>query len=87
MLKRAWKKSFFLTYGDIRIAAMTYALLPMVLFLLLFLKWYFALIGLAAIGVSYYNILKYRKTNSLRPEAIELRVSSMVGIFALMLLW
>ena len=87
MLKRAWKRSFSLTYGEIRIAAVTYALLPVALFLMFFLRWYFALIGLTAIGVGYYSLLKQRKTNSLRPAAIELRVSSMVGIFAIMLLW
>ena len=87
MLKRAWKKSVSLTYGDIRIAAVTYALLPVVLFFMRFLRWYFALIGLVAIGFSYYNIIKQRKTNTLRPAAIELRVSSMVGVFLLMLLW
>lgn len=87
MLKRAWKKSVSVTYGDLRIVAATYALLPVVLFLMRFLKWYFALIGLVAVGFSYYNIIKQRKTNTLRPAAIELRVSSMVGVFLLMLLW
>ena len=87
MIKRALQRSFSLAYGDIRIAAVTYALIPVVLFLTCFLKWYFALVGLAAIGLSYFNILKHRKENTLRPEVIELRVSTMIVLFFSALLW
>lgn len=87
VIKRVWQTAFSLGYGDIRVAAVTYALIPVVLFLTCFLKWYFALFGLVAIGFGYRDILKNKRKNTLRTKTINLRVSTMVIIFFVALLW
>ena len=86
-MKTLWRRSFSISYGDMRLAAAAYMLLPAALFFIGFLRWYYALIGLFAIGVAYYGFIKTRKSNSRCKHTLELKVSTMVGLFFLMLLW
>ena len=86
-MKTLWRRSFSISYGDMRLAAAAYMLLPAALFFIGFLRWYYALVGLFAIGVAYYGFIKTRKSNSRCKHTLELKVSTMVGLFFLMLLW
>lgn len=86
-MKNLWRRSISLNYGDMRIMAAGYVLLPVALFFIGFLRWYYALIGMAALGISFYCFIKFRKANILKPHVIELRLSTLIGLFGLMLLW
>lgn len=74
-------------FHQLRSFSACYIALPVVIFLGGFLKWYFALPGICAVGYSLYQIIRYRKPQIIQERTINLSSWGIVGVFVVMLIW
>lgn len=80
------QKQITLKYSDIRLLASIYVLLPVIVFIVCYLRWYFAVVSLCTVVFSLYSIGKDRK-NARCSKLIQLRWSNLAAYFIVMLIW
>lgn len=74
-------------YSFLRFFAASYILCPVVIFLIGFVKWYWAIPGVCAIGYSLYKIINNSRGNLINEIPIDIPFRTIAGIFLFMLLW
>ena len=76
-----------LRYSFLRIIAACYIACPIVIFFIGFLKWYYALVGICAVGYSLYQIANKKQAVLQEERSIEISFRTVLGVFILMLIW
>lgn len=75
------------TYKQLRIAACTYVVLPLAVFLMGFLKWYYALVGIAVVAFAFYSAIKSDNVESAFCNTMPLNKTTVLLVFFFTLVW
>ena len=86
-MERKPRRMFRIRYSRLRAAAAVYLALPLIIFLIGFLKWFFALPGICAIGYAFFRFLKPKEKEIRNERTIHLSGWTIAGVFLLMLAW
>ncbi len=76
-----------LKYPKLRTISSIYLSIPVVIFLIGYIKWYYTAIGVCAIGYALYDICRKTKEVALAEKQIELPFWKLLIVFLLMLIW
>lgn len=74
-------------YDSLRTIAAYYLSAPVIIFLIGFLKWYFAIPGVCAVLYVLFSIRKEKKNTLNEERKINISIWSVAGVFLLMLIW